>query len=836
MSFLPRLLGLGRSRRRLVVALATAILVLASLLMSRLQFRGDVLELVPQSSRAVETFRLFVESFGGLDELYVLFEAPPGHEIAEYQALVDRFVEALEEAPEVEAVDASLLDPTKDWSYLFDRVFFLLGPGAAERQLGKLSPERMESELRHLRANVSLLSGGGRTLVQGDPFGFSREVRARFAATKAFAAFDPLADGYVSRDRRMRLAIVKPVEPPFDAAFCRRLMERLETLRRESFLSWETERRELEDDGEPLPVPRVDFAGAYRVSLEAESLIRGEMWRNSLVSLFLILFLVFVVFRSHWVLVCATLVLTLAGLLAMVSVGLWRGGLLAAASGGAAMLFGLGIDGVMVLYARHVELAGETGETATPGLVGTAFAVVLGNVTSVATFVALTWIDFPSLEEFGRLVGLGMLFCCGLTLLLVPAFWSFRAASRKSSVTPEAPSWPWLARFVSARSTFILGAAAVASLVALAGLARFTVQTDVTQLRPDTPGNRVSDEVQARFEFPEDVLIALARGPELEPLLELHRRLEERFASDPDVPSLAGPSFLIPPKGEQQRVGAVLGRFEADRRGIRPRLERAAANVGFRPGTFDPFADRLERLLDPGASITYEGLLAHGLGALAARYVAHERAGEGYVTATYLYPRAGVAPVEIARKIAAVSPLFEPTGISLVNAEVAAAFPFQLARGVILGGIAVFALIYASFKSLKRTLTCLAPTALGVFWSVGALAHLGYRFDLFGAFAFIMVIGIGVDYGIHVLERHAAGAAVSSYLPFTGAAVGLAALTTMIGFGTLMSSSYAPLSSLGLVTVVSVLAVAVASLVVLPAWLEVFGSGGSGGSGDRWGG
>jgi len=107
---------------------------------------------------------------------------------------------------------------------------------------------------------------------------------------------------------------------------------------------------------------------------------------------------------------------------------------------------------------------------------------------------------------------------------------------------------------------------------------------------------------------------------------------------------------------------------------------------------------------------------------------------------------------------------------------------------------------------------------------VGTLAHIGYRFDLFGAFAFIMVIGIGVDYGIHVLERHGADGAVDAYLPFTGAAVGLAALTTMIGFGTLMGSSYAPLGSLGLVTVVSVLAVALASLIVLPAWLEVFGA------------
>ena len=52
---------------------------------------------------------------------------------------------------------------------------------------------------------------------------------------------------------------------------------------------------------------------------------------------------------------------------------------------------------------------------------GTASSVVLAQVTTAATFFALLFIDFPTLQELGGLVGLGILLCCGLTLLLLPA-------------------------------------------------------------------------------------------------------------------------------------------------------------------------------------------------------------------------------------------------------------------------------------------------------------------------------------------------------------------------------------------------------------------------------
>jgi predicted RND superfamily exporter protein len=53
----------------------------------------------------------------------------------------------------------------------------------------------------------------------------------------------------------------------------------------------------------------------------------------------------------------------------------------------------------------------------------------------------------------------------------------------------------------------------------------------------------------------------------------------------------------------------------------------------------------------------------------------------------------------------------------------------------------------------------------------------------------------------------------------------VAAAITLLGYGTLVMSSYPPLRSIGLVSVVSIVTLAGASLVVLPAILALFGRG-----------
>ena len=55
----------------------------------RLSFDTDVLSLLPRDGRVIQSFRTFLARFGSLDQLYVVFTAPDGHAIAEYDDEID---------------------------------------------------------------------------------------------------------------------------------------------------------------------------------------------------------------------------------------------------------------------------------------------------------------------------------------------------------------------------------------------------------------------------------------------------------------------------------------------------------------------------------------------------------------------------------------------------------------------------------------------------------------------------------------------------------------------------------------------------------------------------
>jgi predicted RND superfamily exporter protein len=211
------------------------------------------------------------------------------------------------------------------------------------------------------------------------------------------------------------------------------------------------------------------------------------------------------------------------------------------------------------------------------------------------------------------------------------------------------------------------------------------------------------------------------------------------------------------------------------------------------------------------------------LGDLVSRFVSRDE--NGFMTAAYLYPEGGV-DIDLARleaTVAAVDPSLVVTGVSMVDRELGSRFAPQLFKGLLLGAVAVAALIFCRFRRVGLTLLALAPTVVGLLWSGGALALMGVELDLFSVFGAVMVIGVGVDYGIHILHRHCLEktGGVAQTLSWTGAAILFAGVTTMIGFGALIGSSYAPLASMGVMVTVAIVCILVTSLLVLPALLEV---------------
>ena len=125
------------------------------------------------------------------------------------------------------------------------------------------------------------------------------------------------------------------------------------------------------------------------------------------------------------------------------------------------------------------------------------------------------------------------------------------------------------------------------------------------------------------------------------------------------------------------------------------------------------------------------------------------------------------------------------TGLTLVNRELARSFlPQFLGPGDRQRDRR--ALVVVAFRDWRLSLLALLPTAVGLVWAAGILALAGIELDLFAVFAVVTFVGIGVDYGIHLVHRYQERGDAERATAELAPVILVAAAITLLGYGTLV--------------------------------------------------
>jgi hopanoid biosynthesis associated RND transporter like protein HpnN len=137
-----------------------------------------------------------------------------------------------------------------------------------------------------------------------------------------------------------------------------------------------------------------------------------------------------------------------------------------------------------------------------------------------------------------------------------------------------------------------------------------------------------------------------------------------------------------------------------------------------------------------------------------------------------------------------------------------------------LAAIAVMVLVH--FRSIPCLVLALIPVGVGFLWMVGLMGWRGLHFNPANIMTLPLVVGIGVTNGIHILNRYAEERSPALLAKSTGKAVLISGLTTIVGFGSLLTAEHRGIESLGFVMSVGVATCLFVSLTFLPALLQMF--------------
>ncbi|OHB32444.1 MAG: hypothetical protein A2X84_07950 [Desulfuromonadaceae bacterium GWC2_58_13] len=242
-------------------------------------------------------------------------------------------------------------------------------------------------------------------------------------------------------------------------------------------------------------------------------------------------------------------------------------------------------------------------------------------------------------------------------------------------------------------------------------------------------------------------------------------------------------------------------RGEATRRLLR----EAGAERGFATAAFDPFFAGLQRQPEP---VTVATLRQVGLGDLLDALLLDQGEKVQLVTLVPDTP-------EVAALFTADAAL--PPGIHLVSQarfgrEVGNAIRADFMQFLTLAGGAVLIMVSLLLRRPGKILLALLPVATGLVVMLGTMGWLGMEFNLFNIVATILVIGLGVDYGIFMVCLDDPGEDKA-----TRRAVLVAGMTTLVGFGALVFAQHPALHSIGATVLLGIGGAVPTALLVVPA-------------------
>ncbi len=145
-------------------------------------------------------------------------------------------------------------------------------------------------------------------------------------------------------------------------------------------------------------------------------------------------------------------------------------------------------------------------------------------------------------------------------------------------------------------------------------------------------------------------------------------------------------------------------------------------------------------------------------------------------------------------------------------------------RAAILTLIVVFVMLLIDFRSLKLTILAMLPLLSGFIWMLGIMGLFGVKITLVNVMALPLILGIGIDDGIHILHRYKkeGKGAINQVLSSTGKAIVITSFTTMISFGSLVFATYRGFGSLGIALFIGVGACLLTSVFVLTPMIRLF--------------
>jgi len=452
-------------------------------------------------------------------------------------------------------------------------------------------------------------------------------------------------------------------------------------------------------------------------------------------------------------------------------------------------------------------------------------------LTMAISTAALATSTFKALAEFGFVLSVGLLMLMVHTLFTVPAlmrgWWKIAKPKAPENVTFR--FLPSVARvsvdFVAnhARLVFTICIAVFLLSAAVVPFVKMDRKVEITR-GEENPAIAGQKKLSRTFGIEGSPEVFLIHGGE-EEVLQRTEKLTAELGQQSVVRSVFSPSSLIPSIEAQAERSRAFKHIDFDH--VAKALEESLRANGFRTAHFQPAIDRLKQMgtafqpldLEKVSQFLPQGLLDNSI---------RKIGDKEYLAAIAFYPSdpdaTEVIPDTTLHSWQEKFGSFALFSFNKINRDLQAQILHDSRRAMLLTTAGIVLIVFFIFRSVRLTLLVLTPIVFAIVVTFGVLFLVGHRFSFMAITALPLIVGIGIDNGIHLVQRYLqSDSSIIEIAKASGPALIQSSLTTLIGFAALLVSTFQPMAEMGLVTTIGVALALAAALWMVPAAILTLG-------------
>ena len=484
------------------------------------------------------------------------------------------------------------------------------------------------------------------------------------------------------------------------------------------------------------------------------------------------------------------------------------------------ILFGLGIDFGIHNTSRYLEerRKGASIEACISVVMcETGGASLIAALTTAAGFFALTLTEFRAFTEFGFIAGIGILLTFFVMYSVLPAIFVIMERLGWQSDRPAKPrvlgaNIPKLPNPLTMRRPIIITSLCLC-LFAVIFAPQMRFESNMKNLEARMPSEHEQARAAVKRVIKSSNSRAIIVAETQEELVAINQHFKDKIKSDTQTPTIKNISsildFVPDQDGQTQRL-AVIRRLK----------KRADDLQGLDPQTYEAGREYL----------SIEALNIADLPASLRRSFLGTDAETGYLM--YVNNAVNMDDARLAKQFYDDVAMFNIAGKSYYSAsqsfilvEMLAMMKADAVKAITLVTLTTALMIFIFIRTVKGTLVVLVPPLIGIMITIGIMGAFGPSLSIMNMVILPSLVGISVDSGIHIFHRFkqaGASANIADIMHSTGRAAVLTTLTTLIGFGGMITASMGGLRSMALLAIIGFLSCLAMTWFLLPVILDLY--------------